>query len=49
MKPTALARQYTTSSQKTLEGEIDDEVVIPGNHRDAWTAGAGDPGSAQPH
>lgn len=30
----------------TIEGERDDEVVVVGNHRDAWVAGgAGDPNS----
>lgn len=29
----------------TIEGEIEDEVVIIGNHRDAWGAGAADPNS----
>ncbi|KAJ5570102.1 Zn-dependent exopeptidase [Penicillium hispanicum] len=29
----------------TIKGEIEDEVVILGNHRDAWGAGAGDPNS----
>lgn len=28
-----------------IQGQIKDEVVIIGNHRDAWVAGAGDPGS----
>ncbi|GAB1199305.1 hypothetical protein APSETT444_008651 [Aspergillus pseudonomiae] len=29
----------------TIKGEIEDEVIILGNHRDAWAAGAGDPNS----
>jgi len=29
----------------TIPGRITDEVVIVGNHRDAWGPGAGDPGS----
>lgn len=29
----------------TIKGEIEDEVVIIGNHRDAWGAGAADPNS----
>jgi N-acetylated-alpha-linked acidic dipeptidase len=29
----------------TIQGEVTDEVVILGNHRDAWGPGAGDPGS----
>lgn len=29
----------------TIPGMIQDEVVILGNHRDAWTYGAGDPNS----
>lgn len=29
----------------TIKGTIEDEVVILGNHRDAWAAGAGDPNS----
>ena len=29
----------------TIKGVIEDEVVILGNHRDAWAAGAGDPNS----
>ncbi|KAJ5437467.1 Dethiobiotin synthase BioD [Penicillium cf. griseofulvum] len=29
----------------TIPGEVPDEVVILGNHRDAWGPGAGDPGS----
>ncbi|KAE8417846.1 hypothetical protein BDV36DRAFT_295774 [Aspergillus pseudocaelatus] len=29
----------------TIKGEIEDEVIFLGNHRDAWAAGAGDPNS----
>ncbi|OGM49268.1 putative glutamate carboxypeptidase [Aspergillus bombycis] len=29
----------------TIKGEVEDEVIILGNHRDAWAAGAGDPNS----
>ncbi|KAF7594146.1 hypothetical protein BBP40_009995 [Aspergillus hancockii] len=29
----------------TIKGTIEDEVIILGNHRDAWAAGAGDPNS----
>ncbi|KAE8320113.1 hypothetical protein BDV41DRAFT_570281 [Aspergillus transmontanensis] len=29
----------------TIKGEIEDEVIILGNHRDAYAAGAGDPNS----
>ncbi|KAM3479483.1 hypothetical protein MY5147_001678 [Beauveria neobassiana] len=29
----------------TIPGQLDDEVVIIGTHRDAWGPGAGDPGS----
>lgn len=29
----------------TIQGTVSDEVVILGNHRDAWGPGAGDPGS----
>ncbi|GAA6006595.1 hypothetical protein JCM11491_003110 [Sporobolomyces phaffii] len=28
-----------------IPGEIDDEIVVIGNHNDAWTFGAGDPNS----
>jgi len=28
-----------------FKGEIEDEVVLIGNHRDAWDAGAADPNS----
>ncbi|KZP07972.1 Zn-dependent exopeptidase [Athelia psychrophila] len=35
----------------TIPGHIKDEVVVLGNHRDAWVAGAGDPvsGTASTH
>jgi N-acetylated-alpha-linked acidic dipeptidase len=29
----------------TIKGTIENEVAIPGNHRDAWAAGAGEPTS----
>ncbi|EIT75190.1 hypothetical protein BDV35DRAFT_391764 [Aspergillus flavus] len=29
----------------TIKGETEDEVIVLGNHRDAWGAGAGDPNS----
>ncbi|KAE8316054.1 hypothetical protein BDV41DRAFT_133458 [Aspergillus transmontanensis] len=37
------ATLYTVVGE--IQGVIRDEVVIIGNHRDAWVSGAGDPGS----